>query len=79
MNSQAQVTRANKIFLQVDYCQGGITSQSQFYQSEMNKNLLKGTLSLELIFLYMRDITFLNAIHMVKYSISTPFTFRLAD
>ena len=27
----------------------------------------------------MKDITFLNAIHKVKYSISTPFTINLAD
>ena len=40
---------------------------------------IKGTLSLELIFWYMKNITFLNAIHKVKYSISTPFTFKLAD
>ena len=38
-NSQGQVSRADKIFLQVDYCQDRITSQSQFYLSEMNKNL----------------------------------------
>ena len=27
----------------------------------------------------MKNITFLNDIHKVKYSISTPFTFKLAD
>ena len=27
----------------------------------------------------MKNITFLNAIHKVKYSISTPFNFKLAD
>ena len=27
----------------------------------------------------MKDITFLNATHKVMYSISTPFTFKLAD
>ena len=39
----------------------------------------KGTLSLKEIFWYMKNITFLNAMHRVKNSMLTPFTFKLAD
>ena len=73
MNNKTKPNLTNQLYKKANLTE--LTHQDE----SLVGNIFKGTLSLELVFLYMKDITFLNAMHKVKDSILTPFTFKLAD